>query len=300
MAEHPGLRLVLAKLHRRAEVTDNDLELLRRQIELLEQPAQQSGEPDTFKGAVATAIPETMVSGYATREGTEKYAANFGNGSVAFYRAPQDVLISSVGIGTYRGAMDDRTDGAYAAAVNAALTAGVNLIDTAPNYRQQRSELAVATGVRRFMKTNGGNREGIGACTKGGYLVPGAFTANTLRDEDVVGGRHSIAPAFLADQIDRSRRNLGLKTVDIYYLHNPETQLNHISRATFLARIRAAFSMLERAVSDNLIRYYGTATWHGYLSGALDLRQLVEAARQVGGENHHFRFVQLPFNLGMQ
>ncbi len=54
------------------------------------------------------------------------------------------------------------------------------------------------------------------------------------------------------------------------------------------------------AVSDGWIRYYGTATWNGYRGGILSLRAFVEVARQVAGDDHRFRFVQLPFNLGMR
>jgi aryl-alcohol dehydrogenase-like predicted oxidoreductase len=57
-------------------------------------------------------------------------------------------------------------------------------------------------------------------------------------------------------------------------------------------------------VSDGKIRYYGTATWDGYrrpagARDALDLARLVEFAREEGGAHHHFRFIQLPFNLAM-
>ena len=31
----------------------------------------------------------------------------------------------------------------------------------------------------------------------------------------------------------------------------------------------------------------------------LDLARVIELARYVGGEDHHFRFIQLPFNLAM-
>ena len=137
-------------------------------------------------------------------------------------------------------------------------------------------------------------------CTKGGFLVRGAITPGTLGPEDVVNGIHSLAPAFLADQIQRSRRNLGLETIDVYYLHNPEVQLEFIEKSDFMKRIRAAFEMLEQAVSQGFIRYYGTATWSGYRGGGLSLQALVDIARQVAGDAHHFRFIQLPFNLGMQ
>lgn len=241
-----------------------------------------------------------MLAGHATHEGVSRFAADFGKESVAFYRAAQGTLISSLGIGTNQGAKDHETDISYARAVHTALLGGINLIDTSLNYRHQRSERAVAAGLRVFVKNSGGARDGIVVCTKGGYLVPGAFAENTLSADNITANMHCLSPAFLADQIERSRRNLGLETIDIYYLHNPETQLKFIDMPVFMNRVRAAFEQLEHAVSDNLIRFYGTATWDGYRTGALSLRALAKVARQIGGKNHHFRFVQLPFNLGMQ
>jgi aryl-alcohol dehydrogenase-like predicted oxidoreductase len=115
---------------------------------------------------------------------------------------------------------------------------------------------------------------------------------------------HSMHPDFLADQIDRSRTNLGLGTIDIFYLHNPETQLGFVSREEFDQRIRLAFLKLEQMVADGIIRYYGTATWEGYRKpagarDALNLTRFLELAAEAGGGAHHFRFIQLPFNLAM-
>jgi aryl-alcohol dehydrogenase-like predicted oxidoreductase len=116
---------------------------------------------------------------------------------------------------------------------------------------------------------------------------------------------HSMQPDFLADQVDRSRANLGLETLDIFYLHNPETQLGFVSREEFERRIRLAFAKLEKLTADGKIRYYGTATWEGYLRepgarDSLDLTRLAEIAGQEGGAQHHFRFIQLPVNLAMR
>jgi aryl-alcohol dehydrogenase-like predicted oxidoreductase len=109
-----------------------------------------------------------------------------------------------------------------------------------------------------------------------------------------------MAPDFLADQIARSRANLGLATIDVFYLHNPETQLNYVARQEFDKRLLAAFARLEQLVSEGSIRYYGTATWDGYRKpGQLNLATIAALARKAGGADHHFRFVQLPFNLAM-
>src|SRR5206468_4773183 len=140
-------------------------------------------------------------------------------------------------------------------------------------------------------------REDVVVTTKGGYLAfdgeappdPRAYFAATyvqpgiIRPGDVVGW-HCITPRFLADQLDRSRANLGLETLDVYYVHNPETQLGEVDRAEFMARMRAAFGALEEAVAAGRLARYGTATWTGYRvdpgdPGYLSLQDLVGAAR---------------------
>jgi aryl-alcohol dehydrogenase-like predicted oxidoreductase len=113
-----------------------------------------------------------------------------------------------------------------------------------------------------------------------------------------------MTPRYLADQIDRSRRNLGVETIDVYYVHNPEMQLSEVDRPTFRGRMRAVFQFLEGAVGEGKIRFYGTATWHGYRQqpSALDFLSLPELARlagEVAGDAHHFRVIQLPYNLAM-
>jgi aryl-alcohol dehydrogenase-like predicted oxidoreductase len=115
---------------------------------------------------------------------------------------------------------------------------------------------------------------------------------------------HCIAAAYLEDQIDRSRKNLGLETIDVFYLHNPETQLAEVSPELFQLRLRHAFESLEGQVKEGKIRYYGMATWNAFrvpvgFRDYISLPASVEIAREVGGENHHYRFVQLPFNLAM-
>jgi aryl-alcohol dehydrogenase-like predicted oxidoreductase len=95
-----------------------------------------------------------------------------------------------------------------------------------------------------------------------------------------------------------------LDTIDVFYLHNPETQLGFVPRDVFYERLRQAFEYLEGAAKSKKIQWYGAATWNGFRSNPSDrahlsLDQMVAIARQVAGDKHHFRFVQLPFNLGM-
>src|SRR3954470_1470617 len=235
---------------------------------------------------------------YATAEGTARHQARHearlpALRENAFYRSVLNLSVSALGIGTYLGKPDDETDRAYTDALIAAGENGIKFFDTAINYRNQRSERCIGAALKQLQ------RDEIVVCTKAGFLTPGAVPPS-MTAEDVVGGMHSMAPDFLADQIDRSRANLGVDTIDVFYLHNPETQLGFMNLEQFETRIRHAFVRLEQLVDQEKIRWYGTATWDGYRKkGALNLPRMVELAKESGGSYHHFRFVQLPLNIGM-
>jgi aryl-alcohol dehydrogenase-like predicted oxidoreductase len=254
----------------------------------------------------------------ATKPGTTRYAQRFaGRACEGHFRESQRLVLSSIGVGTYLGQPDTKTDEGYTAAIVAAVENGINVIDAAINYRFQRSERSIGAAVAR-LAAKGFEREEIILCTKGGYLTPddsmpadpneyffreyiqpGIFSA-----KDIAAGSHCMTPKFLKNQLGRSLKNLGVECVDVYYLHNPETQLAEIPKEEFLNRVREAFAFLESAVEAGEIRYYGMATWNGFRQDArardaMQLGEIVQIAQEIAGGRHHFRFVQLPFNLGM-
>jgi aryl-alcohol dehydrogenase-like predicted oxidoreductase len=258
-------------------------------------------------------MPTSLLEGRASPSATAAFARD-ARCAPGHFREALGVGVSSLGIGTYLGRDDDRTDASYTASVRRALALGINLVDSAINYRNQRSERAVG----RALRESGVPRERVVVCTKGGFLPfdaarprdPRSCIEETyvrpglLRWDEVVDGVHCLSPRFLADQIDRSRHNLGLATIDLYYLHNPETQLGEVPRPEFVRRLRDAFSVLERACDEQRIAAYGIATWNGFRLPEddpeyLSLEEVVQAARDVAGPRHRFRAVQLPFNLEM-
>jgi aryl-alcohol dehydrogenase-like predicted oxidoreductase len=228
-----------------------------------------------------------------------------------------DLWLSSIGVGTYLGEPDAATDARYTDAVTEAVRAGINVLDSAINYRFQRSERSIGSAIASLEEA-GIARDELFVCTKAGYLTydgsvpadPRAYfmkeyiESGIIPQRELVGGMHCMAPSFLQDQIDRSRRNLGVEAIDLFYLHNPEQQLGEVSREVFYTRLRAAFNALEECVAAGKIRIYGTATWNGYRPDPssreyLDLQKIESIAREVAGEGHHFRAIQLPFNLGL-
>lgn len=266
-----------------------------------------------------------MFPGHATAAGTARFRDRFASlRDAGHFRRPEQVpgashlWLSSIGAGTYLGEPDDAADRAYVEAITAALTSGVNVLDTAINYRHQRSERNIGESLRQLIGTGKLQRDEVLVCTKAGYL---SFDGNLPPDprgyfqreyvepgivdpREIAGGMHCMAPPYLENQIERSRRNLGLETIDVFYLHNPESQLAEVSHEIFHRRLKDAFSLLENQVRAGKLQYYGLATWGAFRvpDGSRDYISLFEVerlAREAGGGDHHFRFVQLPFNLAM-
>ncbi len=266
---------------------------------------------------------DRLIAGCATREGTERYRGRHASRHAEdFYRPLADVLsVSSVGLGTYLGDCDDKTDAEYARAAELAVRSGINLLDSAINYRCQRSERALGKALRALLSSGAESRDEIVVCSKAGYVpldrAPPAtrreydahlraqyFDPGIISPKEMVAGGHCIAPRYLADQVQRSRRNLGVSTIDIYYLHNPEQQLDALSRDAFADAIAAAFTQLEREVAAGHIGCYGCATWSGFRvapgdKSHLSLAELLKVAVTVAGTDHHFRVIQLPISLAM-
>jgi aryl-alcohol dehydrogenase-like predicted oxidoreductase len=254
----------------------------------------------------------------ATPAGTQKYAQRFpGQATDGHFREAQGLVLSSIGIGTYLGSPDDNSDKAYASCVAAAVERGINVIDSAINYRFQRSERSIGAAIKHLLNS-GYSREEFVVCTKAGFLTPDGSMPSDPNDyfyreyiqprildpNDIVGGGHCMTPRFLENQLGRSLANLGIDSIDVYYLHNPESQLGEISRPDFHERIRDAFIFLESMVQVGKIQFYGMATWNGFRQeararDAMQLAEIAAIAQDIAGENHHFRFIQLPFNLGM-
>jgi aryl-alcohol dehydrogenase-like predicted oxidoreductase len=245
-----------------------------------------------------------VTPGFFTPDGSARFAARYpALAAQAFYRTIPAGAVSSLGLGTYLGKPDETTSARYVEAILAAINGGINTFDTAINYRYTRSEQDLGEALRRAFSENLAARDELLIATKAGFLTAGAVPSN-LHPSHLAGDSHCLHPDFIADQIARSRAHLHLDTIDVFYLHNPETQLSHIPLDKLEQRLLDAFTRLEQLCASNQIRFYGAATWSAFRlkpgqPNRLSLPRVLELARQAGGDDHHFRFLQLPFNLGM-
>ena len=257
-----------------------------------------------------------MISGFATPEGTKKFAQNSGV-NLDNFKEFENLTLSNVGIGTYLGDPDARTDELVSAAVKQSILSGVNVVDTAINYRSQKAERSVGKAISELIQENKINRDQIFVSTKNGYVTNDAdvqlgfweyvkqeYTEKgVVKEGDITSGYHCMTPTYLSDQLDRSLKNLDLECVDLMYLHNAvEGQIKDVSKEQFLKNLQSVFELYEQKRDEGKIKFYGMATWECFRVPTdnpqyLSLEDTVNMAKKVGGENHGFKFIQLPFNL---
>jgi aryl-alcohol dehydrogenase-like predicted oxidoreductase len=263
---------------------------------------------------------ETL-QGHATPEGTRQYAEHaISQGRPAAHFKTFDGLhLSSIGMGTYLGQPTQEDDLAVENAVYQSVKSGaVNVIDTAINYRAMKSEKSIGKALLRLAKDGAVSRDQVFVSTKNGYVTNDGDYPNVdvmeyvyrmyiqpevIAADDISSGYNVMNPNYLAKCIDRSLMNMHLSTIDLVYIHNAFESWNQdVGRQQFMEMLAKAFEVYEKYRAQDKIRYYGMATWTCFRVPPdspeyLSLEQAIKAAESVGGKNHGFRFIQLPYNL---
>jgi hypothetical protein len=229
---------------------------------------------------------------------------------------------SRLGFGTYRVGMNEPE---HREALKKALKEGINLIDTSTNYMDGESERLVGSVLGELIKAGELVREEVIVVSKIGYVQGQNLKQAEAREQaghpypDMVkygeGIWHCIHPHYLSDQLALSLDRLGLATLDVCLLHNPEYFLSEAAhhaggdlattRQIFYRRIEQAFAYFESQVAAGRISYYGvssnTVTADPSDAESTSLSHLYEAARSAaktqGIDRHHFAVLQCPMNL---
>ena len=256
-----------------------------------------------------------MITGYATEAATANYAHN--HRPIACNKIGTTGLTASqAGFGGYRISVGVAH---HEKALAKALREGVNLIDTSANYADGGSETLVGQVLGKLIESDDLARDEVVVVSKVGYLQGQNYVLSRERKQqgrpfpELVeygeGLEHCIHPEFLQDQLNRSLDRLNLETLDFYLLHNPEYYLEWAqkkgqslepARAEYYRRIHAAFEYLEEEAAKKRIRHYGISS--NTFPVAADqpdftcLETIWQTAESVAA-THHFRVIQLPFNL---
>ena len=272
--------------------------------------------------------------GYATPEGTGKYVAGIlghegGGGPSAngfTLLGSTGLTTSRIGFGGYRidiGIEDHRQ------ALENALTKGCNLIDTSTNYADGGSERLIGAVLKNLIRKGTLGREEVIVVSKIGYVQGQNLKRAEAREQagqpfpDMVkyGDEiwHCLHPEYLEEQLTLSLDRLGLQTLDVCLLHNPEYFLSDAKnrqltidaerlaeiRGEFYRRLQQAFQYLETQVKSGRLRFYGvssnTCTAKHDNPESTSASRMLEAAqaaaREQGLENSHFCVIQLPMNM---
>jgi aryl-alcohol dehydrogenase-like predicted oxidoreductase len=261
------------------------------------------------------------LNGFATPSGTKiylDYAIQKGKPS-AHFRNFDGLYLSSIGMGTYLGQLSVEDDNDIENAVYDSLKSGaINVIDTAINYRAMKSEKNIGQALLRLINDGIISRDEVFICTKNGYITNDGdyprvdvmeymqkmfISTGVIKPTDISSGYNVLNPNYIARCIDKSLTNMHLNCIDLMYIHNAfESWYEDINREEFMQKLSKVFEVYEKYRSSNKIKYYGMATWtcfrvHQNNREYLSLEETVKVAEKVGGKNHGFRFIQLPYNL---
>ena len=258
-----------------------------------------------------------MVNGFATKNDTSAYLDKHG----IMKSELSSFNVSPIAIGTHLGNMDETDSKLYQASIEHGLKNGINFIDTAINYRGMRSERDIGNVISHLIESDIIKREEIVISTKAGIipgdidagLVPKDYLKKILLHRGIIEEsdlhilnhqRHVLAPSYYQFAIEQSKKHLGLNTIDIHYIHNPEISLEVLGETDFYNKLEVLFSFYEEQVDKGNIRYYGFATWNGLVcspheKGYISLERVMKMLNNIIGENHHFKFIQFPYNKTM-
>ena len=262
-----------------------------------------------------------VLNGYATDSGTKRYmeyAIQRGKPSNHF-RLFDGLNLSSIGMGTYLGELSTEDDNAMENAVYESIKSGaINVIDTAINYRAMKSEKSIGRALLRLRNEGIISRDQVFICTKNGYITNDGdypsidvmeymqrmfISTGIIKPDEISSGYNVLNPNYVERCIDKSLTNMHLSAIDLVYIHNAfESWHEDIKREEFMQMLSRVFEVYERYRSINKVRYYGMATWTCFRvpldnKEYLSLEEVVNLAEKVGGKQHGFRFIQLPYNL---
>jgi hypothetical protein len=288
--------------------------------------ARNQSQPAGATGVTRSTLAGTRLGGHATPGGTAAYAVRFVNKPVSPHSAQAygplgstGLTVSRLGFGGYRVDMEEAE---HRQALIKALRGGANLIDTSTNYSDGDSERLAGSVLAELLKGGDLTRDEIVVVSKIGYVQGQNLKVAEAREksgkpypEMVKYGEgiwHCLHPEFLADQLDASLDRLGLQTLDVCLLHNPEYFLSDAKhrgagsldelREQFYGRLQKAFAYLESQVLEGRLQYYGvssnTCTAAPDDPEATSLSRMLEAAKAAaGGLPHRFAVLQCPMNL---
>jgi aryl-alcohol dehydrogenase-like predicted oxidoreductase len=258
-----------------------------------------------------------LLKGYATYEGTARLAKRT-KSSDDFFKEADGLLFSSISLGGFAPEAYKEENYVYSFKDSflESIKQGCNHFDSALSYRYTKTTQELAEALKEAFEKGLLQRDEVIISEKAGFIpLDYPFPKNPYRwmqeelvdkgicaKEDVVSDQYCIAPGFIEYSCDRSREILGVETLDIFYIQNPEFMLGFLDKKEVKKRLEKAFKKCEELVKKGKIKRYGVATWNSFMYEKdnleyLGLKELLEMATKVGGKEHSFKYILFPYNL---
>lgn len=208
----------------------------------------------------------------------------------------------------------EKDDDSHTLALDYALSQGINVIDTSPNFQNGEAEKTLGRQLNDGFYKQQFQRNEIIIMSHGGLIQGRQLTQvkqrkqlghpypNLISIDDQLA--YCIHPDYLNDQLSQSLDHLDLSCLDFYLIHQPEIiclQALKAGEAPQKALLKMhealdqAFDFLEEQVKDGRISFYGIA------SNTLALHQQnpahINLENLISKQHPHFALIQVPCNL---
>lgn len=182
--------------------------------------------------------------------------------------------LGAMGMSAFYG---DRDDAESAATLNRALDLGITMIDTAEIYGPFLNERLIRQAI-------GQRRDEFAIATKFSRRV----------DDDGTIGPPDGSPAYARKALERSLQNLGMETIDLYYLHrvDPDTPIEETvgAMAEFVTEGKVRYLGLSEAAPATIRRAHAThpitalQTEYSLFERSPEVNGVLDTTRELGIE----------------
>lgn len=235
-------------------------------------------------------------SSYASPGGTETLSRRY---STLKFNRHRDLRLSPVGFGAFR------LNASKSKVLDYALSKGVNLIDTGSHFERGNSERVIGQVLRERFKTSDLQRDQVVIVSKSGYMDAESISSlqNVRKAELGNGLCHSLDPEYLAADLTRSLDRLGLDSLDVYMLNNPERMLAAKNRSfrseDVLDMVYTAMAHIGKEIKKGRVQSFGICSNSMADPSAKDyipIDSIIKEAKRQG-LNKHFSMIEFPLNI---
>lgn len=226
--------------------------------------------------------------------------------------------LNKLGLGTHLGDVTTEFRQKQQEAIRYALCHGMNIIDTAINYRGNIAERDVGNAIAELINTGQRQREDIFVASKAGLLYgdilekrnPKKYFEEVLEPvgipwcdfSETNGLYQTLNPKYFEIALEKSLNNLQLETLDTHYIHIPEITFANCDDDLFYHQMETLFTWYEEKITTGKLRSYGLALEFTTLEPEepkwnFSMERIHALAQKAGGGHSNLCFVQLPYSI---